>query len=309
MSSQVRRGHASRSAWPLHRLLKERNIALGSSISLATTITYRHALRSWDEFIRLHNFPLCPSATSLSYFIAWLSTFISPRSVSSYLSGIFHHLEPSFPDVRQLRSHSLVLRTLKGVKRLHNRPVRRKDPLATSDLARVVGSYSSPSHDDLLFISILLTGFFSLQRLGELVQLDKLSLRDSRKAALRSSVCFCWDLFEYILPASKADAFFDGNKIVVLREPAGPDPFHAFARYIGSRDALPHCTFVPFLWIRANGTIPTRAWFMARLRLFFPPSISGHSLRAGGATSLALAGVPENRIQAMGRWSSDARRR
>jgi hypothetical protein len=42
------------------------------------------------------------------------------------------------------------------------------------------------------------------------------------------------------------------------------------------------------------------------LRAFFPDSISGHSLRAGGATSLAASGVPFDRIRAMGRWSSDA---
>ncbi|KAF9232211.1 hypothetical protein BU15DRAFT_18047, partial [Melanogaster broomeanus] len=42
------------------------------------------------------------------------------------------------------------------------------------------------------------------------------------------------------------------------------------------------------------------------LRLLFPdPGISGHSMRAGGATTLALRGVAPYLIQAAGRWSSD----
>ena len=36
-----------------------------------------------------------------------------------------------------------------------------------------------------------------------------------------------------------------------------------------------------------------------------PTSVSSHSLRAGGAMALHLAGVPSHTIQKMGRWSSD----
>ena len=43
-----------------------------------------------------------------------------------------------------------------------------------------------------------------------------------------------------------------------------------------------------------------------RLRKFFPKDIAGHSLRSGGATSLAEAGADFDTIQAAGRWSSDA---
>ncbi|KAI0037693.1 hypothetical protein FA95DRAFT_1476687, partial [Auriscalpium vulgare] len=48
-----------------------------------------------------------------------------------------------------------------------------------------------------------------------------------------------------------------------------------------------------------------RSWFLRRLRKFFPNTIAGHSLRAGGATYFASAGWPDNRIQALGRWTSD----
>jgi hypothetical protein len=60
------------------------------------------------------------------------------------------------------------------------------------------------------------------------------------------------------------------------------------------------------LWLTSNGTVPTRSFFIRRLRSLFDASISGHSMRAGGATSLAESGVAPNVIQAIGRWQSDS---
>lgn len=75
-------------------------------------------------------------------------------------------------------------------------------------------------------------------------------------------------------------------------------------RYVVIRDsAFP---VNPFLLLRSNGYIPTRSWFMKRLRQVFGTHRSGHSLRAGGATAYAQAGVRMETIQRMGRWKSDA---
>src|SRR5258708_3037314 len=44
--------------------------------------------------------------------------------------------------------------------------------------------------------------------------------------------------------------------------------------------------------------------FMAYL--FIPKEFSRHSFQAGGATHLAAVGIPNDKIQAMGHWSSEA---
>ncbi len=82
------------------------------------------------------------------------------------------------------------------------------------------------------------------------------------------------------------------------------DPVHFFKIYPNSRDSrFPH---LPQLWLHSNSTVPTRSWFMNRLRAIFPSNeVAGHSLCSGGATALALAGTPLNKIQSIGRWSSD----
>ena len=82
------------------------------------------------------------------------------------------------------------------------------------------------------------------------------------------------------------------------------DPLLPFRAYLTSRDRL-H-PYRPELWLRQDGTIPTRAWFIRRLRLHFSSDVGGHSMRAGGATALAEAGIPPELIQAIGRWSSEA---
>ncbi|OBZ77411.1 hypothetical protein A0H81_02296 [Grifola frondosa] len=228
-------------------------------------------------------------------------------SVDSYLSGICSSLEEYYPNIRAVCSSPLVTRCVKGCKRLYSNPIRRKSPLTKDDLRLVHSALSlSHDHDDHLFLSLLLTGFHALMRLGELVWPDQSSLRLFKKLALRHHIALEAATYSFLLPSHKADPLFEGNLVIVQAVQDSPDPRSAFALYLSSRDAL--FPFRPELWLRASGTVPTRAWFVHRLRTFFPISanISGHSLRAGGATSLAEAGVPPTVIQSLGRWSSDA---
>ncbi|KAG2112218.1 uncharacterized protein F5147DRAFT_523484, partial [Suillus discolor] len=48
------------------------------------------------------------------------------------------------------------------------------------------------------------------------------------------------------------------------------------------------------------------SWFTTCFQCIFANrGFSGHSIRAGGATALALMGVSPDMIQGAGRWSSD----
>jgi hypothetical protein len=50
--------------------------------------------------------------------------------------------------------------------------------------------------------------------------------------------------------------------------------------------------------------IPTRSWFLQCLHEHCGSQMSGHSMHAGGATALMIAGMTPDLIQAAGRWSS-----
>jgi hypothetical protein len=230
---------------------------------------------------------------------------IKPQSVESYLSSICNQLEPFHPSIRTICRHPLVTKTLAGCKKICAVGVSRKRPLTRVELGDVVKQYGlSTSHDDLLFVAILLTGFHSLLRLGELVWPDRKSLQDYRKVIACHSVCISQTSISFHLPRHKADRFFEGNQVILQQTSTPDDPMKPFLLYLQTRDlGFP---YNPELWLRTDGSVPTRSWFMLWLRKLFARDVTGHSLRSGGATALAEAGVPPHLIQAIGHWASDA---
>lgn len=303
ISSSVPSRQPFRAPWTKERLLRERALALGLAIDTSTTKTYGSALNSYLSFIHMHNLDVDPTPDNLSFFVVFMSHHINPKSVASYLSGICQQLEPYFPHVRTSRNSALVHRTLRGCMRLKGRPTLRKNALTLDNLQLVIDNLSN-LHDDLLFLTLLLTGFFALLRLGELTFPNDTQLRNWRKISKRSSVSISDDSYSFFLPAHKADKFFEGNKIVVMKDQIRLDPLQHFKAYISSRDHL--FPLASPLWLTQSGDIPTHDFFITRLHNFFSPNISGQSMRAGGATLLAQIGTAPSIIQAMGRWSSDA---
>lgn len=292
--------------WSLDELVHKRSIALGLALDNASQSSYSSALNSYLTFCALHNFPIEPTADTLSFFVVYMSHHIEPRSVGSYLSGIVSQLEPHFPNVRAVRNGMLVARTLKGCKRLRSKPIRRKQPISRDHLRRALRSLTPLSlYDDVLFVAMLCTGFYGLLRLGEMTMPDNPSLRNPRKYSRRSSVEWIPQGFAFWLPTHKTDTTFEGSRIVIPhKDDVSVNAIPTFRRYLALRDA--QFPFHPFLWTRENGSVPSRSWFIRRLRRIIPDrGFAGQSIRSGGATALAEDGVSPHLIQASGRWSSD----
>jgi hypothetical protein len=294
-----------REPWSRERLIHERSIALANALDSSTQVTYNSHLQSYLNFCKIHNFPTDPTADTLSFFIVYMSKHINPRSLPGYLSGIISRLEPIFPQARENAKKPIVRRTLQGCKRLNPKAIARKRALDYGDLRKLLDTLSpQSSYDDLLFVVLVLTGFYALMRLGELVVPDQLAKRNVSKIILRSSLKINDDRYQFLLPAHKADRFFEGNTILIQSTNSAPNAVPIMQRYIRQRDVLfPHH---PQLFLQSDGTVPARGFFMRRIKRALAGDVGGHSMRSGGATALAIAGVPDNRIQAMGRWSSDA---
>ena len=294
-----------RQPWAMDRLIHERSILLGMAIDNSTANTYTSATNSYLTFCKLHGIPIEPTSETLSYYITFQSSHINPKSVESYLSGICSNLEPFFPEIRSNRDSALVKRTLRGALRRHGQPTKRKSPLTTNHLQSITTALAhSHDHDDLLFLTMLNSGFTGLLRLGELAVSDNPRLRDFRKVVLRSSFKWVNGNYEFLLPTHKSDTTFEGNRVHIARIMNAPDPKPIMETYLHSRDSL--FPLHPQLWLRANGHSPSRSWFLRRLKKYCPPDIAGQSMRAGGATALAEAGAPGELIRGAGRWSSNA---
>ena len=121
----------------------------------------------------------------------------------------------------------------------------------------------------MLFLAMINTGFAGLLRLGEMTISDSPHRRDCRKLISRSSLSWVDNEYEFLLPAHKADTTFEGNRVHIARIINVPDPQPLMTRFLTSRDHL--FPLNPQLFLRSNGTVPTRSWFIHRLRTFCPP--------------------------------------
>jgi hypothetical protein len=154
--------------------------------------------------------------------------------------------------------------TLKGAFRRHGHPTKCKSPLTTTHLQSITTDLiNSSNHDDMLFLSMINTGFPGLLRLGEMAVSDNLHLRSFRKVVLRSSLVWVGTDFEFLLPVSKTDTIFEGNRVHIAQIIGAPDPKPIMMNYIHSRDKL--FTLHPQLWLCQNGLSPTRSWFLSCL--------------------------------------------
>lgn len=295
----------TRVVWSMDRLVHERAIALGNALDKSTQLTYSSHLNSYLSFVKTHNLPVDPTPDTLSFYTVYMCHHINPRSVNTYLSGIVSALEPHFPGVREARKSRIVSKTLQGCMRLRGTATIRRRALTIDDLRTVSFHYaSSKVHDDVLFVAMLFTGFFGLLRLGELTFPEERKLRNWKKITKRETVKVSPNSFEFLLPGHKADRFFEGNKILIPATRYNLQPLQLFMVYLNSRDKL--FPFASALWLTSEGLVPTRNFFMNRIRLFFGKETAGQSMRAGGATALAEHGASPSVIQASGRWVSEA---
>jgi hypothetical protein len=192
---------------------------------------------------------------------------------------------------------------LEGCKRLRGTLTNRKRALTIDDLNTVCTAYRlNLTHDDILFCAQLCIGFFALMHLGELTFPDNHSLWDSHKLSRHSSVVFQPSSIQFFLPGHKADRFFEGNLIVLCDNDLFCSPTALFRAYLKSRDHL--FPLSSPLWLKQDGTVPTRSLFIACLHRFFDKDIGRQSMRAGGATSLAEHGVAPHIIQGISCWAS-----
>jgi hypothetical protein len=294
--ASARSRQPSHTAWTRKRLLHERAIALGHAIDASSAQTYNSHLQSYLTFCKLHNFPIGPTADTLSFYVVFMSHHISPKSVGAYLSGICNTLEPHFPSFRKIRHDNLVKRTLAGMKKLRGS--------AGPNLLLLLARFNTGEYEDKLFLAILLAGFHSLMRLGELTQPDAKVKRSFTKLTMCHSPNITADKFSFHLPYHKGDHFFEGNTILIeARSRSELCPLIHISSYVADRDA--QFALYPELWLTSVGEVPTYSWFIKRLRSMLGSDVAGHSLRSGGATALALARVCDDLIQAIGRWASD----
>jgi hypothetical protein len=273
---------APRSARPPVRLedLDDRVLHLQTHALEKSTIGgYSTGARDYIRFCQIHRIPLDPTPQTLSRYIAFTS--LSIASGPKYLTGARHFLHDLYPTFDDNRASTLVQATIRGSKKVRADPVRRKQPIRIGHLSAFVEMVRhSHAYDDLLFATIMSCCFYGCHRTGELVLKTKKDV-DWRKIIKRSSLRFSPGYVGYRLPYHKTDPFFRGTDILFSAQDVA-DPISLLQAFVHARDKIHGARRALFL--REEGSHPTRAWFDTKLFSFVDRSFGGHSARAGGAT-------------------------
>ena len=199
--------------------------------------------------------------------------------------------------------------TLSGLQRRLARPKVRKEPVTVDMLSALVDSFGpSPSLSDVRLAAIVLLSFAAFLRYDEI---SKLLCRDINFAADHMSVH---------IRSSKTDQYRQGDSVLVARTGSKTCPVTMLERYYKMGSVSQSSSLSLFRGItktkhgerlRATGSLSysrMRELFLKKINeLGYDAGKFGlHSLRSGGASAAANAGVADRLFKRHGRWRSEA---
>jgi hypothetical protein len=193
-------------AWTLERLNTELVINLRLAVDHSTHANYTSALNSYLTFCWLHNFDIDPTPRTLALYMTYQCSFINPKSVDTYLSGIWNQIETHFPSVWAAHQSTLVTHALQGTRCRFGVPTHRKLLLTHQNLLSVLGDHCTHhTHNSLLFTTLIFVGMECLMCLAKLVWPNTVALWDYRKVTMRHSVEHMGSVVSFLLPTHKAN--------------------------------------------------------------------------------------------------------
>jgi len=212
-------------------------------------------------------------------------------------------------DWSQIRYDPLIKQLLKTIEDNHTfKPTKQKEHITRDQLRYIITKLNLNDPDNLLFWTTALVAFYGLARLGELLPKSQ---QDITKIPTLQALKFeksDTNTFATIqLPRTKNHKIVERPILIINQTKDDLCPIHILKAYIVRRTNTTYAPRSKALFIKANGNLATKAWFINNLKSLLPgANVAGHSFRAGGTTELVLRGVQLPLIQRIGRWSSDA---
>jgi integrase len=237
-------------------------------------------------------------AVMIARYLAQHASELTPTTLARRLVGIRRaHLDRGFNDPTKA---DLVRTVLRGIRRVRSQPQKRVTPLFAEELLAICEGLSD-SIRDIRDRALLLVGFAGAFRRSELVAVD---FEDIERTAAGVVIT---------IRRSKTDQEGHGRKISLTYGHSALCPVHALERWLAVSGIATRAIFRP---VSKGGAVTARRLSTEAVASIIkqqvkslgrdPSRYSGHSLRAGFATSAALAGVPTWRIKAQTGHRSDA---
>ena len=204
---------------------------------------------------------------------------------------------------------------IRGIKREHAEPERReRSPLTRDCLLRILRLLQQPTYKNHTFKAAFTLAFAGFLRVGEftyhLADLD-IGAGFRNWFLTKSSIRISEDssFMAVNLPASKTDPFRQGVEIIIATSKDKACPVEAMRTFLHvdrhrppfdplfTADQFCRLSFTREHLVHNLCTLATSAGLGAG-------SWNGHRFRRGATTRAAEVGLPEQQIQALGRWTS-----
>ena len=276
---------------------------LANSLSAASQRAYAAGQGSFVSFCQQYGLqPVPASDETLTYFVGDMRRRgLAPATARLYLAAVRRlHLQwgrplpPGLPPFTDAAIRGYPQRRIMS-------PSRPRHPLTVERLCLLKSRLSLllPSVWDQRCIWAACTvAFFAGLRSSEYLSAD------GARGLTRSDLCITSDACTVRIGFTKTTQH--GPPTHVLLPATGTDTcsVRGVAQYTTARDAVFSATAPLFLM--QDGSALTRHVLNACLRTALGSGFSSHSLRIGLATSACEAGVPDETIQQLGRWTSGA---
>ena len=271
----------------------------------STTTKYSAIYARWKRWARDHGQPAFPA--SPYHFALYLRHLMADAKTACPIESAFHGITwvHHLAGERSPSGHPLVKDVLAGAQRLLAHHTSKKEPITVAQLEQLVNSkaLSMASLYNIRSVLICLLAFAAFLRFDELAKL------------VCSDVVLDSEKLQLFIESSKTDKYRDGAWVVVAVSGKVTCPVNMMNRYLDkaqpSHDSPLFCQLSKTKFgykARARGLSYTRLRELVfeAFRGIVPDlaRIGTHSLRSGGATAAASAGVPDRLFLRHGRWSS-----
>lgn len=273
-----------------------------------TSKKYAYYFNKWETFICSKGG--CALPASPVHVALYITHLMDIHTSYSVISTTVYSIKwaHSLRSLSDPTDNTFVTNLLESAKRLLSKPVSKKQPVTTDMLIELCSLYTDSS--DVIVVRdlcMILIGFTAFLRFDEL---SKIRCKDIK---------IYENYFSIFIHSSKTDQYRCGNEVVISKGNSVACPYNMLLRYLSiSNQSTQDDRFLFRPCFRSGSMCKliykdkplsytrSRECLLDRLRLVSGDlNIGLHSLRSGGATSAANAGVNDRCWKRHGRWKSD----
>ena len=269
---------------------------------------YVGAFKRWKSWASSHRLPTFPAqARYVALYLQHLADQAKSKSAAEEAVNALAWVH-GLAGINSPTSNPIVQETLQGLKRTLAKPILKKRPITKEMLVNIVTDANShPSLANIRLATACLLAFSGFLRFDELIHIRP------------CDITLDANMVKIHIPCSKTDQFRQTSEVVIARSGASTCPVNMVERYMAMAGVDPASEQFLFRGITNTKTgeklRPSGGLSYSTLRELFKKKLSElgypseefglHSLRAGGASAAANAGVPDRLFKKHGRWKSE----